>query len=1012
MKEFEYRAQFQGAAKPTGFNPIKAPDISKALEKYSKEEQINLQNQQKQRLADMQQQEKMRSLYANASVKALANFSAKLSDVVVKSAQAYNEQQLQLGLNDDLNYGIDAAEQEEYNAQVRQLEASDEAYNSMINKSGAPEEVKQEMRYATGHRGLGQKMQQLTNGGQELKNVLTDALATDNTTQIPDPFDANKSFTPVEARAKGPKYVEAAIDLLTTQHGMKLGLSNYNRHLVNKSYNPAARKSKEEVSQTVRAAIVKDRAENAKGEAKRNLIVNLLSDDPSVKSLSKAIMQYANEGGVSVATARKDIIEHIVRSRSANIISQEQEDFLFSQVHPPTNSRFEDEFIVEVSEARQKIRRERYNENRLQELELRQEGEKVARDTIQHALQNNHSGDDVLAAGAEHYEKYNYVDPVFAHYANHQSPEARDLKQSFEAAKADGIAKILTPQRLAEVYPELLNTKYQTELKPYIDDSQNFNALNKSDLEKGDKAIEDHFISVYGTGTAADISQRHITVKLALDHAFDQLRLMAAQNYVENGGNATKAIQDAQLAVTKLFDSHNANPDSRGMYRFTGRGYQAKFPQFDAPDGQALIQKANDGAEMLRLLETIGQTEGLEGLKSKEAMDNLFNPDDINALASGDIQMRPASMHKIKKYVNAYNIKNQTTPITYDQAIDTLLGTYNRTRVNANKKDPWTDAARRTGLLNFMQERMSHGGPSRVAVDAGLPPPSIRTGVRGVPDVVQTALHYKMPPNIAPLAGAVFALESGYGTKESGAYNIMGIKGTGTVRTTTEGPATNVVKAEFQDYSSRAESLRDFVDIITNEPRYKKVREAKTLEEAAIAIADAGYATDAEYKDKLIQLLTEQGRNVKAPFMSERLVADSRYSDLSTMGPEACQFITGNTGTSTGPHVHVAVNKKFGERSPIDPTPYVNQLMVGDKPLAEAAELSEHYGPRTHPVRGGYDFHAGIDYATPTGTRITVPGATYVTTFVDNSGGGVVTSCRLQSGLELLLMHGSNNNLR
>ena len=117
----------------------------------------------------MQQQEKMRSLYANASVKALANFSAKLSDVVVKSAQAYNEQQLQLGLNDDLNYGIDAAEQEEYNAQVRQLEASDEAYNSMINKIGAPEKVKRWD--ATGHRGLGQEMQQLTNGGRELKNV-------------------------------------------------------------------------------------------------------------------------------------------------------------------------------------------------------------------------------------------------------------------------------------------------------------------------------------------------------------------------------------------------------------------------------------------------------------------------------------------------------------------------------------------------------------------------------------------------------------------------------------------------------------------------------------------------------------------------------------------------------------------------------------------------------------------------------------------------------------------------
>ena len=566
MKEFEYRAQFQGAAKPTGFNPIKAPDISKALEKYSKEEQTNLQNQQKQRLADMQQQEKMRSLYANASVKALANFSAKLSDVVVKSAQAYNEQQLQLGLNDDLNYGIDAAEQEEYNAQVRQLEASDEAYNSMINKSGAPEEVKQEMRYATGHRGLGQKMQQLTNGGQELKNVLTDALATDNTTPIPDPFDANKTFTPVEARAKGPKYVEAAIDLLTTQHGMKLGLSNYNRHLVNKSYNPAARKSKEEVSQTVRAAIVKDRAENAKGEAKRNLIVNLLSDDPSIESLSKAIMRYANEGGVSVATARKDIIEHIVRSRAANIISQEQEDFLFNQIHPPTKTRFEDEFIVEVAEARQKIRRERYNENRLEELERRQEGETVARDTIQHILQSKKGASvaDIGILADEHYQKYGYVDPAWQHFANNYTIEARDLKQAFEAAKADGLAQILTPQRLAEVYPQLLNTEYQTKLKPYIDDSQNFNALNKSELEKGDNAIEDHFISVYGTGTAADISQRHITVKLALDHAYEQFRFMAAQNYVQNGGNATKAINDAQLAVTKLFDLHNANPIQGG----------------------------------------------------------------------------------------------------------------------------------------------------------------------------------------------------------------------------------------------------------------------------------------------------------------------------------------------------------------------------------------------------------------------------------------------------------------
>ena len=68
--------------------------------------------------------------------------------------------------------------------------------------------------------------------------------------------------------------------------------------------------------------------------------------------------------------------------------------------------------------------------------------------------------------------------------------------------------------------------------------------------------------------------------------------------------------------------------------------------------------------------------------------------------------------------------------------------------------------------------------------------------------------------------------------------------------------------------------------------------------------------------------------------------------------------------------------------------------------------MTSGYGPRTHPTRGTYGFHKGIDYATPSGTLITVQGAKMVAKFYDPTGGGNTTACQLPTGEEILLMHG------
>ncbi|WP_337261601.1 MULTISPECIES: flagellar assembly peptidoglycan hydrolase FlgJ [unclassified Serratia (in: enterobacteria)] len=115
------------------------------------------------------------------------------------------------------------------------------------------------------------------------------------------------------------------------------------------------------------------------------------------------------------------------------------------------------------------------------------------------------------------------------------------------------------------------------------------------------------------------------------------------------------------------------------------------------------------------------------------------------------------------------------------------------------------------------------------------------------------------------------ALESGWGQREiptadgTPSYNLFGIKagsswdGPVTEITTTEYEqgAAKKIKARFRVYSSYVEAIGDYVKLLTNNPRYANVAAARSPEQAAHALQQAGYATDPHYARKLVNVIQQ-----------------------------------------------------------------------------------------------------------------------------------------------------------
>lgn len=103
---------------------------------------------------------------------------------------------------------------------------------------------------------------------------------------------------------------------------------------------------------------------------------------------------------------------------------------------------------------------------------------------------------------------------------------------------------------------------------------------------------------------------------------------------------------------------------------------------------------------------------------------------------------------------------------------------------------------------------------------------------------------------------AIAALETGYGKSVKG-NNYGGIKAWKKGNTqsfmTKEHENGRFVsrEEEFQAYNTPEEGFIGIIEFLNKNPRYSKLKTAKTAEEAADILAKAGYATDPDYAAKL-----------------------------------------------------------------------------------------------------------------------------------------------------------------
>ncbi|MCX6250732.1 MAG: glucosaminidase domain-containing protein [Bacteroidetes bacterium] len=131
--------------------------------------------------------------------------------------------------------------------------------------------------------------------------------------------------------------------------------------------------------------------------------------------------------------------------------------------------------------------------------------------------------------------------------------------------------------------------------------------------------------------------------------------------------------------------------------------------------------------------------------------------------------------------------------------------------------------------------------------------------------VLEASLNTPLLPSVIM---AQMGLETGWGKSKVG-NNMFGIKAEGQKSPYWEGAVMNADTTEFvagqarsynlafRAYRSITDSIKDHSYFLLQNPRYRKagVFAAKTAAEQAIALQSAGYATDPEYADKLIQVM-------------------------------------------------------------------------------------------------------------------------------------------------------------
>lgn len=138
--------------------------------------------------------------------------------------------------------------------------------------------------------------------------------------------------------------------------------------------------------------------------------------------------------------------------------------------------------------------------------------------------------------------------------------------------------------------------------------------------------------------------------------------------------------------------------------------------------------------------------------------------------------------------------------------------------------------------------------------------------IENVASLVIAENEYRKNPLFNSVVIAQACLETGYGKSSLmiKANAIFGIKASKTwkgkvynskTKECYDGVTNVTIDACFRAYSSLADSISDYFDLICKNSRYKKAINSSSPEECIKAIKDGGYATDPKYVDSILKII-------------------------------------------------------------------------------------------------------------------------------------------------------------
>lgn len=138
--------------------------------------------------------------------------------------------------------------------------------------------------------------------------------------------------------------------------------------------------------------------------------------------------------------------------------------------------------------------------------------------------------------------------------------------------------------------------------------------------------------------------------------------------------------------------------------------------------------------------------------------------------------------------------------------------------------------------------------------------------IENVASLVIAENEFRKNPLFSSVVIAQACLETGYGKSSLmiKANAIFGIKATKTwkgkvynskTKECYDGVTNVTIDACFRAYTSFADSISDYFDLICKNSRYKKAINSSSPEECIKAIKEGGYATDPKYVDSILKII-------------------------------------------------------------------------------------------------------------------------------------------------------------